>query len=94
MKRIYAIRDNVAESLAGGLVVLHNDTVAMRFFRDVASQENNVQRHLKDHDLISLADFDEDTLVISPFVTPHVVLAGAKYAELEAVMAEDKESVK
>lgn len=94
VKRVYAIRDIVAGALAGGLIALHNDDVALRFLGDVLSQENNISRHPNDHELLTLGTIDEDSCVIEAFVTPHVVTTVEKFIQvrnaLEAANSENR----
>lgn len=62
MKRIYAIRDNVANEFSGGLHLHSGDAAAVRFFYDVsADPKTMIAQHPKDFDLCSVADYNEQT---------------------------------
>lgn len=79
MKNIYAIRDNLAATIVGGLFLHAHHAPAVRFFSDVASDPNtNVARHIEDHDMVCLGTLDEETceLVSTPLA---VVITGTAW---------------
>lgn len=52
---VYAIIDNLAKALLGGLHLHKHEASAVRFFADVASMpESMVGRHPQDYDLVQL----------------------------------------
>lgn len=60
MQGIYAIYDNKAEAIIGGLHLFRNDTAAIRFFGDMATAEKTViQTHTEDFDLLCLGTLDD-----------------------------------
>lgn len=77
MKRLYWIRDVVAQAFLGGPVVLPVDAVAVRFFGDVAGNpETQVSRHLDDHELWCVGSVSEEG-VIAP--ESRVIITGASW---------------
>lgn len=57
MKRVYAILDTASEMLFGGLHLFPSDTPAIRFFGDIASdQQTMIARHPKDFALVHVGD--------------------------------------
>lgn len=75
---LYAIRDNVAAAIVGGVHVHANHAPAIRFFGDVAKAEGTqIQQHLDDHDLLCLGMMDDDSGKLDGFETPEVVLLGS-----------------
>lgn len=80
MKGIYAIYDNVAESLLGnGLLHLHaHDAPAIRMFGDVASMpQSPIALHPQDFDLIKIGVLNDDN-TITP--VSEIVLTGANWS--------------
>lgn len=93
MKKLYAIRDDLAMELGSPVVhVMAHDAQAIRFFGDVASQrDTSVGRHTKDFSLICLGDVAPDGTV-SPeeeggmlTVAPRIVLTGEKWLASQPV---------
>lgn len=79
-KGLYAIRDNVASAIVGGVHVHAHDAPAIRMFSDVAaSKGTQVEQHLADFDLIHIAQLDDESGCITDVGTnpPRIVLAGA-----------------
>jgi len=77
MTRLYIIRDTLAGSPAGPLVVLEHDAVAVRMFREILGDKNSmVSRFANDHELIDLGAFDRSSCAISA-QEPRVVITGA-----------------
>lgn len=66
MTQLYIIRDTLAQSPAGPLVVLEHDAVAIRMFREILSDKNSmVARFASDHELLCLGSFDRTTCEIA-----------------------------
>lgn len=52
---IYAITDNIANTIHGGLITQKHDAAAIRFFGDVANDHQTLlYRHPQDFDLVRL----------------------------------------
>jgi len=80
IRTVYAIRDVLAESLLGGLHLFITDAQAIRFFGDIAGDNQTaIARHPSDHELIKLGELDESTGTIVAFVSPHVVITGSQW---------------
>ena len=79
MKSLYAIRDNVAGQIQGGVHLHSQDAPAVRFFRDLAADPQTlIARHLADYDLLILGTIDEESGEILPMANgPQVILTGA-----------------
>lgn len=63
MKHIYAIRDRIANDLAGyyPLVVFRTDQQAVRYFADSLQQERSaLAAHPADYELIKCGSIDDD----------------------------------
>lgn len=96
-KKLYAIRDTLAGDLSGGVLVLANDTVAIRFLGDVIAQgENAVAKHPNDHELVCLGDIESDGTISSEEVSAvglpvevrvRVVMTCRKYLEMAAALS-------
>lgn len=77
MKAIYAILDNVAGDLIGGLHIHRHDASAIRFFGDVANmQDSHVGRRPNDYALVCLGKFTDDHRIIPDY---SVVLEGSTW---------------
>lgn len=89
MTQLYIIRDILAQSPAGPLVVLEHDAVAIRMFREILSDKNSmVARFATDHELLCIGDFDRETCNVHANGEPRVVISGADLcASLEAEQA-------
>lgn len=77
-KQIYAIYDNVAESIIGGLHLHPHPAPAIRMFGDVAALPNSqIGLHPADFDLQLLGTLNDDNSI-----TPHkeTILTGATWA--------------
>lgn len=84
--KIYAIRDNVSNTIVGGLHLFLVDAVAVRFFGDIASDaQTMIYRHIDDHDLILVGSFDQDTNVVEGFTLPHPVITGTAWKAAQMV---------
>lgn len=78
MKKIYAVRDVVAEAV-GPLLSLAGDSAAIRTFGDVASDpQTNVNRHVADYELICCGDVHDDGR-IEANEYPRVVITGVQW---------------
>lgn len=79
-RRLYVIRDNVAGEAAGPPMAFAHDAVAVRSFSDIASDpQTQLGRHVKDHDLVLIGEYDSETLIVDGLV-PTVVLRGEMWA--------------
>lgn len=88
MKTIYAIRDRVANDLAGSfpLVVFRTDAQAIRYFADSMQIERSaLAAHPNDYELISCGTIEDDGHIGVPHGTM-VIATG------EAIMTMIKES--
>lgn len=77
MKRIYAIRDRVANDLAGyfPLVVFRTDAQAIRYFGDSALQEKSaLGAHLSDYELILVGELADNGTIRA--IEPTIVITG------------------
>lgn len=77
MKHIYAIRDRVANDLAGyyPLVVFRTDAQAIRYFGDSAVTEKSaLGAHLSDYELVLLGELADDGHIRS--IEPTIVITG------------------
>lgn len=83
MKKIIAIQDDLANDLAGPVILIRHDAEAIRYFGDVASHpESQVGRHVEDYQLVELGVLDDDLTIISGKRT---ILTGAQWkAAIEA----------
>lgn len=83
-KNLYAVRDNVAQSNVGGIYMFPHDTPAVRFFNDVALDQNTmVARHPKDHALLHIGVFNEETCEILPVDSVRVVMTGEAWLAMQ-----------
>ena len=85
-KQIIAIWDNVAEDIAGQLLLFPHEAPAIRFFTDVATMpDSQVARHVADYDLVRLGYLEEDGTI-----TPggrETILTGAAWAATQQTNA-------
>lgn len=89
MKQIYALRDTLAGSIVGGLFLHPHDAPAIRFFGDVASdQQTMIARHINEHELIMLGTLDEETGDIAPEVPVRLVITGAAWKAAQQLPTE------
>lgn len=83
-KQIYAIRDNTARMIIGGLHLFAHEAAAVRFFGDVAGDpQTMVARHINDHELICCGVLNEETGVIEDD-TAKLVITGAAWKAAQA----------
>lgn len=78
MKTIYAIRDRIAQDLAGyfPLVVFRTDAQAVRYFLDsINTDKSALMAHPADYELISCGNIKDDG-TIEPFLTPKIIITG------------------
>lgn len=69
VKNLYVVLDKVAETVMGQVLAFPNDTTAVRYFADVASQKDTiVAKHLTDYELRRIGSIDEATGQISACV--------------------------
>lgn len=89
-KCLYVIRDVLAESIVGGLLLFPTDAPAVRFFGDVINEpKSSVSAHPNDHVLTYLGSIDETDGRIDVSDAPRDVITGASYiASRESVRAD------
>lgn len=80
MKIIYAVRDRIANDLAGPyfnpLVTLNGDNQAIRYFGDsLANKDSALAIHPTDYELIRLGTIEPDGTIV-PYDTPEIVITG------------------
>lgn len=76
-RHIYAVYDNVAESIIGGLQLHYHDAPAIRMYSDIANMPNStIGMHPQDYDLLDLGTLNDNATV-----TPErrTVLTGAAW---------------
>lgn len=84
---IYAIYDNVAKSLAGGLYLHKHEASAVRFFADVASDpQTMVAKHPQDFDLVRLGHL-RDLVITQDYAT---VLKGSTWIAAHTAALEEE----
>lgn len=88
--RMYAFFDKVAQMVLGdsnGIVLLKHDAVAIREFGVMCRRENSIfAQHPNDYQLMSLGEFDTETLVAEPWASgPALVCSAAQAIETTAV---------
>lgn len=87
MKRIYAIRDRVAEAF-GPLMTFPHDAPAIRAFSDVAVDPNTqVGRHPDDFELLELGVLDDSASEIVSQVPARVVITGTQWRAAQVTEA-------
>lgn len=78
MKTIYAIRDRVANDLAGfySLLTLRTDAQAVRYFQDSMNLDKSaIAQHPQDYELIACGEI-EDRGTIHAHGEPRIVITG------------------
>lgn len=88
-KGIYAIFDNVADAIIGGLHLHPHGAPAIRMFSDVALMpDSQIGRHPNDFDLLRLGQLNEDSTI-----TPEkeVIMTGANWSAAQTAAAQFKE---
>lgn len=85
-KRLYVLRDTLAETILGGLHLFAHDASAVRFFGDLMSDPNTMlHRHPQDHDLMVIGELIDGLVPeIIPFTHPQVVITGAAWKAAQA----------
>lgn len=87
IKHIYAIQDTRAETIVGGIHLFNHHAPAVRFFADIASDEQTmVARHIGDHQLLYLGTVEEESGQLHGNSEPIVIITGAAW---KAAQAED-----
>lgn len=77
MKKIYAIRDRIAQDLAGmfPLVVFNTDAQAVRYFGDSMKTNNSsIGAHPNDYELIILGSLHDDGIIEAQ--PPAIIVTG------------------
>lgn len=92
MRRIYAIRDRVANDLLTlqvySLITCRTDQEAARYFADgIYDKSSLLNKHPADYELIHCG-FVDDTGIITPLANPNIIITGDA---LIAVQAEQLE---
>lgn len=83
-KALYAIRDNMAQEVLGGVHVFAHDAVAVRFFMDIAADVGNmIHRHPQDHELVRVGYIETETGVIEGHEVPVSVVTGATLVAMQ-----------
>lgn len=80
MKKIYAIRDRIAQDLAGHypLVVFRTDGQAVRYFADSMAVENGaINKHPQDYELIVCGEINDDGQIHAYAVTGIIITGDA-----------------
>lgn len=85
-RSIYAVYDVVSAEIVGALLVFNHDAQAVRFFSDLARDQNtNVARHLADHELVKLGTLDtEAPQVVGRVGEAIVVISGKQLLDAQA----------
>lgn len=80
-KGIYVIRDNIAQTALGGPLVFPHHAVAVRFFGDLAKdQQSVIHKYLDDHSLLYIGTFDEESSKIEPLAEGvETIITGAAW---------------
>jgi hypothetical protein len=90
MKSIYAIYDNVAEQIIGGLHVFPHQAPAIRMYGDIAAMpDSTIGKHPHDFDLIQVGILNDDT-TITP--VKETVLTGAQWSAAQLRTREDTDA--
>jgi hypothetical protein len=77
VKGIYVVRDNLAQCALGGPMIFAHDAVAVRFFGDLIKDERSaIAKYPRDHALLRIGTFDEETSIIVPQETISVIITG------------------
>lgn len=79
MKRIYAVRDRIANDLAGifPLVVMRTDQQAVRYFGDslLTEQKSALSAHPDDYELVYVGELADDGTIV-PQQLPQIIITG------------------
>lgn len=90
-KLIYAIHDNVAGAIIGGLHLHPHSAPAIRMFSDIATMaESQIARHPNDFDLLLLGTLNEDN-TISP--VHEIVLRGAVWSAAQQEKTDSNDAI-
>lgn len=77
LRHIYAVYDNVAQAVIGGLQLHYHDAPAIRMYSDIAHMpESTIGMHPQDYDLLDLGTLTDDPEIYSARRT---VLTGAAW---------------
>ena len=74
---VYSIHDKAANAFTQPFF-MHNDGLAIRAFQDNvnAAEENNISKHPEQFSLWKLAEFDDNSGVITPLSSPDHISGG------------------
>lgn len=65
---IYAIIDNVANDILGGLIIQRADAAAIRLYGDIASMPESIMgKHPEDYDLVRLGNLDAEHQLVPDY---------------------------
>lgn len=91
MKTIYAIRDRIADDIAGNnhaLVIFKSEPQAVRYFGDIlAAKDTALSQHPNDYELIACGTIDDDG-TIQHALSPRIIITGTALTELQQPPAE------
>lgn len=77
-KIIYAVYDNVADDILGGLHIHRHEAAAIRFYGDIATLPDSlIGKHPQDFDLVQLGHINRHGRIVGEF---RIVLTGAQWA--------------
>lgn len=77
IRHIYALFDNVANAIVGGLILHYHDAPAIRTYTDIANiPESTVGMHPQDYDLLDLGTINDNGIITADRRT---VLTGAAW---------------
>lgn len=77
MRQIYALYDNVAKAIIGGLSLHYHDAPAIRMYSDIATMpQSTVGMHPADYDLLHIGSLSDEGII-----TPvnRTVITGAQW---------------
>ncbi|QXP44146.1 MAG: nonstructural protein [Arizlama microvirus] len=85
IKKLYVVRDTLADNIVGGVLVFPNDPPAVRFFVDILGEKSSVVgRHPDDHSLLYIGSLDESNGSIElPEHGPVVVTTGSAIISMQ-----------
>lgn len=85
--KLYIIRDVLASAAAGPIIALPHDAVAVRMFREIATDRSTtISRFITDHELWCVGEFDGTECSISAPADeyPRTVVTGAAIAAMDS----------
>lgn len=90
MKRLYVVRDLVAEAVVGGVMTFPGDPAAVRSFQDaMRNPETVIAQHPADFDLLCVGVLEEGSgQVVGHPDGPTVVITGAAMMAAQTLVKE------